>query len=197
MLEDSYHYFPFVNLDTLSPHSVTSWSAWWQRRPDNKVREERGQVLPGLKPTILSMVTLGTYRAMTQKLRKGTSPHSSSEKLQNKDRKPCVAWVCKSDLSLSLWPCNWPAVGAWKSHSSLYLATQSCPILFHPSGCTPPGFYIRGNFQARIQEWVVIFSSRGYFWPRDRTCISWVSCITGRFFTCWAIKEGRLEPSLV
>ena len=91
MLEDSYHYFPFVNLDTLSPHSVTSWSAWWQRRPDNKVREERGQVLPGLKPTILSMVTLGTYRAMTQKLRKGTSPHSSSEKLQNKDRKPCVA----------------------------------------------------------------------------------------------------------
>ena len=32
-----------------------------------------------------------------------------------------------------------------------------------PSGYTPPGFYIRGNFQARILEWVVISSSRGSF----------------------------------
>ena len=54
-------------------------------------RKERGHVLPGLKPTILSMVTLGTYKAMTQKLRKGNSPQSSSEKLENKDRRPCVA----------------------------------------------------------------------------------------------------------
>ena len=107
------------------------------------------------------------------------------------------AWVCKADVTLSLWPYNWPAVGAWRSHSSLCLATESCPTLLYPSGYTPPGFYIRGNFQARTLEWDVISSSRGSFWPRDRTCISWVSCIAGRFFTFWAIKEARLEPSLV
>ena len=57
------------------------------------------------------------------------------------------AWVCKADVTLSPWPCNWPAVGAWRSHSSLCLATESCPTLLHPSGYTPPGFYIRGIFR--------------------------------------------------
>ena len=31
-------------------------------------------------------------------------------------------------------------------------------------------------------------SSRGSSWLRDRTCISWVSCIEGRFLTHWAIR---------
>ena len=44
-------------------------------------------------------------------------------------------------------------------------------------------------------EWVAIFSSRGSFQPRvwiflTRTLISFVSCIAGRFFTCWAIREA-------
>ena len=41
--------------------------------------------------------------------------------------------------------------------------------------------------QARILEWVVIPLSRGSFWPRDWT---WVSCIAGRFFPIWTIKEA-------
>ena len=36
------------------------------------------------------------------------------------------------------------------------------------------------------QEWVAISSSQGSFWPRDRT---WVSCVAGGFFTCWALGE--------
>ena len=32
-------------------------------------------------------------------------------------------------------------------------------------------------------EWVSMPSSRGSSLPRDRTCISYVSCIAGRFFT--------------
>ena len=32
-------------------------------------------------------------------------------------------------------------------------------------------------------------SSRGYSRPRDRTQVSCASCIAGRFFTCWAIRE--------
>ena len=42
--------------------------------------------------------------------------------------------------------------------------------------------------QARILEWVAMPSSRGYSWPRNLTQ---VSCIAGRFFTCWATC-GRL-----
>ena len=45
---------------------------------------------------------------------------------------------------------------------------------------SPPGSFVHGIPQARILEWVVMPSSRGYSWPRDWTQ---VSCITGRFFT--------------
>ena len=38
-----------------------------------------------------------------------------------------------------------------------------------------------------LLEWVAIPFSRGPSWPRDRT---WVSCIAGRFFTVWTIREA-------
>ena len=41
----------------------------------------------------------------------------------------------------------------------------------------PPGFSVHGILQARILEWIVMPSSRGSFWPRDRTHVSYVSCI--------------------
>ena len=44
-----------------------------------------------------------------------------------------------------------------------------------PMDCS---FSIHGIFQAKILEWLVI--SRGSSWPRDQTCISWISC-TGRW----------------
>ena len=47
-----------------------------------------------------------------------------------------------------------------------------------------------GILQARILEWVAISFSRGAFWPRDRTCISCVSCIAGRFFTHWGLVSA-------
>ena len=60
---------------------------------------------------------------------------------------------------------------------------QSCPTLCDPVDCSPPGSSIHGIIQARILEWVAIFFSRGFSWPRDRTK---VSCITGRCFNLWA-----------
>ena len=45
-----------------------------------------------------------------------------------------------------------------------------------------------GILQARILEWVAYPLSRGSSQPRDRTQ---VSCIAGRFFTNWAIKEAN------
>ena len=45
--------------------------------------------------------------------------------------------------------------------------------------------------QAGILEWVVMPSSRGSSWPRNGTHVSCVPCISGGFFTCWAIGEAQ------
>ena len=60
---------------------------------------------------------------------------------------------------------------------------ESFLTLSDPMDCSPPGSSVHGIFQARILEWVAMPSSRGSFWPRDRTCHSCNSCIVGRFFT--------------
>ena len=56
---------------------------------------------------------------------------------------------------------------------------QSCPTLCDPMDCSPPGSSVHGIFQARILEWVAMLSSRRSPRPRDRTCVSDVSCIAG------------------
>ena len=43
--------------------------------------------------------------------------------------------------------------------------------------------------EERILEWLPFTFSRRSSWPRDRTHISCVSCIAGRFFTHWAIRN--------
>ena len=35
-------------------------------------------------------------------------------------------------------------------------AAQSCPALFDPMGCSPPGSSVHGIFQARVLEWTAI-----------------------------------------
>ena len=70
------------------------------------------------------------------------------------------------------------------------LGAQSCPDLCDPMGCRLPGFSVHGVSQARIQEWVAISFSTVSSWPKYRTP---VSCISGRFFTIWAIREAHIE----
>ena len=60
---------------------------------------------------------------------------------------------------------------------------QSCLTLCNPMDCSPPGSSVHGILQARIVEWVAVSSSRGSFWPWDRTYVSCVSC-TGRWVLC-------------
>ena len=66
-------------------------------------------------------------------------------------------------------------------HSLLVLCCakllQSCPTLYDPIDCSPPGSSVHGIFQARILEWVAMPPSRGSSQPRDWTCVSYVSCI--------------------
>ena len=66
---------------------------------------------------------------------------------------------------------------------------QLCPILCDPIDYSPPGFSVHGTLQARILGWVAMSSSRGSSQPRDRTCDSCISCISGRLYH-WAIWEA-------
>ena len=68
-----------------------------------------------------------------------------------------------------------------------------CLTLCNPIDCSPPGSSVHGIFQARILEWVAISSSRRSSQPRDQTLISYVPCIAGGFFMCWASKEAPGE----
>ena len=61
-------------------------------------------------------------------------------------------------------------------------AAQSCLTL-----CDPMDYTVHGILQARILEWVAVPFSRGSSWPRNWTG---VSCIAGRFFINWAIREA-------
>ena len=78
-------------------------------------------------------------------------------------------WVMFSDPPLSL--------------SSRLVVSDSCD----PVDCSLPGSSVHGILQARILEWVAISYSRGSSRPRNRTR---VSCIAGRFFTNWAMREA-------
>ena len=69
------------------------------------------------------------------------------------------------------------------------LVAQSCLTLCDPMDCSLPGSSVH-RIEARILEWVAIPFSRGSSWPRDR---SQVSCIAGRFFTIWTIREAHIS----
>ena len=64
---------------------------------------------------------------------------------------------------------------------------QSCLTLCDPVDWGLPGSSVHEIFQARILECIAIYSSSRYSWSRDQTQ---VSCIAGRFFTTWAIREA-------
>ena len=55
-----------------------------------------------------------------------------------------------------------------------------------PMDCSPPGSSVHGIFQSRILELIAISFSRGSSRSRNQT---WVSCIAGRSFTNWAMRE--------
>ena len=54
---------------------------------------------------------------------------------------------------------------------------QSCPTLCYTIDCSLPGSSVHGIFQAIILEWIAISFSRGSSLPKDRNCISFMSCI--------------------
>ena len=85
-------------------------------------------------------------------------------------------------------------------YKHVYITHMYACILYHfihvhiydPMDCSPRGSSVHGILQARILEWVFMPSSRGSSWPRDRTNISYVSCIvgTGCVLYHWASEEA-------
>ena len=63
--------------------------------------------------------------------------------------------------------------------------------LCDPMDCRLPGSSVHGILQARILEWVALPSSRGSSWPRDRTHISYVSCIGRQVLQLKKKKERK------
>ena len=87
---------------------------------------------------------------------------------------------------------GWCGCSKYQSNNRIYkvLVAQSYPTLCSPKACSPPGSSVHGILQARILEWVAMFSFKGSFGSRDR---AWVSCVAGRFFTVWAIREAHIK----
>ena len=60
------------------------------------------------------------------------------------------------------------------------LVAKSSLTFCSPMDWSPPGSSVHGSFQARRLEWVAISYSRGSSSPRDRTHVSWISCVGRR-----------------
>ena len=64
-------------------------------------------------------------------------------------------------------------------------ALQLCPSLCEPMDSSPLGSSVHGISHARILEWVAISFSRGSSRARDRTHVSYVSCIGMQVLYHW------------
>ena len=92
-----------------------------------------------------------------------------------------------------------PASCSITSHAQLLACMpakshQLYPTLCDLMDCRLPGSSVHGVLQARILEWVAIPFSRGSSRPRDRTCVSQVSCIGSGFFTISTTWEALKLP---
>ena len=60
--------------------------------------------------------------------------------------------------------------GKWLRAKSL----QLCLTVWDPMHCSPPGSSVYGILQARILDWVALYSSKGSSQPRDYSILSLV-----------------------
>ena len=78
-------------------------------------------------------------------------------------------------------------------------SVQSCLTVCNPMDCSPPGSPVRGIFQARMLEWIAISSCRRLSQPRDRNCVSCISCVGRQILyhcTTWEAPEMILDSNL-
>ena len=83
----------------------------------------------------------------------------------------------------------WASVDPSWLHVGKELVAQSCLTLCDLMDCSPPGSSVHRIFQAGIQEWVAISSSRGSSPPRDWTQVSYIA---GIIHTVWATRKTSM-----
>ena len=73
---------------------------------------------------------------------------------------------------------------------------QLCLTLCDPTDRSPAGTSVHGILQARILESVAMSSSKVPSWPRDRICISYVSCINSQvLLMCVLVSKWGIQDS--
>ena len=77
---------------------------------------------------------------------------------------------------------------------SCIIDLQYCVSFFDLMDYSTLVSFFHGILQGRILEWVATPFSRGSSQPRDRT---WVSCISGRLFIIWAMREALLHNIVI
>ena len=100
----------------------------------------------------------------------------------------------RSPSLYSWWLCHSFLLALLLFHPCMHVCyvLQLCPTLRDPVDCSLIGSSVHGILQARRLEWVAMPSSRGSSQPKDRNCVSWISCTAGGFFT----TEPPAKPSL-
>ena len=79
----------------------------------------------------------------------------------------------------------------WAMHvSAVWSVCQPRLILCDSMDYSPPGSSVHGISQARILEWAAIFSSRGSSRPRDKACVSCMSCASRWILYHWTMGES-------
>ena len=71
---------------------------------------------------------------------------------------------------------------------------QSCLTLCDPMDSSPPGSSVHGILQARILEWVVMFSSKGSSCPEIKPTSLMSSALAGRFFNEESLQFFQCNP---
>ena len=102
----------------------------------------------------------------------------SSVILWNEQQSLCVLVLCVKTQS------------KWDEHVLLFSRSVVSDSLW-PHDCSPPGSSVHGILQARMLEWVAIFSSRGSSQARNRVQ---VSCFGRWILYCWATREWDDAP---
>ena len=113
----------------------------------------------------------------------------------------CETWTIKkpesescSVVSNSLWPHGLYPMGYSQGWNTGVGSLSPLQGIFPTQGLNPgiPHcrqilYHLSHKRRPRVLKWVVCPFSRGSSWPRDQIR---VSCILGRYFTSWTIREG-------
>ena len=109
--------------------------------------------------------------------------------------------LCQRDICTMFLATLFTTAKTWKQHKCLstheggiytveYWKVKVKVAQLGPTLCDPMDCIVHGTLQARILEWVAYPFFSGSSQPRNRTG---VFCITGRFFSNWAIREAPIS----